>query len=863
MNTMHLALVPVWVLLWALVVSGESSPTAATLPLKDVIGVGDRVLGYRQSEEITLPALPARPGSIIVLRLRAVSYAGHRAGCNYNAMLTLNGAPLGRYTEGGRERMVGRNAMFRFGEWRGGDEDWQIFSGAMIRIMFAPDVDTGDGMTRDGQGATFALDVSDVVRGVDGNVLEVTNIRPRAGADKKRDLILRGIEIGWLDKALLPKPPDRRPSRSAMKDAISLDELRLAQGAAGGFSICGSEGVELLVETALSMDGKAASDLAAGDMRDRSTSAEVTVAREGATGYRVTVVWADVTLVRTLHLADGLLHWKERWTNTGKTILGVPFRHRLFLREESARFLLAGDSDSNTLAGCATNPTVFLESRKHRGNGVGIALESDWGRLLSRLSREGGVAEIYTQDLALPPSGSIDITLTATPVRDGGGYWTFVNRVRRRWGVNGGTAERPFFWTWGRARGKTPEEGLKKTLGRLGPVAIMASLTKPPWARMGYDRDILASGRYPRLPRDAPRTPGRTPDLDLDAFLTFAHWEQYWKEYAEFVSLVHRAAPDAQVVQGMEMAHDVVYAPMAHRWPYAEDKIVTAEGEHFESAYYSRAYLGDLVDKGWKSLYYVPRPGSAYLASRLRDGRRSMDDCGGDGLYLDEFSFGERRGYSRYDYSRWDGYSADLDDRGKVIRLKSDNAFASESAQIQIVAEVRRRGKFFLGNGGAMVRSVNDLKISRFTEGGNGVGAWPRAHLSMVPLILGNFGDSTTRHGVFRNVKACVENGCIYSPCRINLGSPVLDGPDNFVCKLYPITIRTIGPGLIKGEQRLIATRSGAFGWPGRDASVTLYAYDEKGDLMHRDALPQVKANASGSLDIAVPPQGLVIAEVR
>jgi len=858
-----LATVSVGLLLWLSEVSGQSSPTVAALPLKHVIRIGDRVLGYRQSAEITLPALPARPGAIVVLRFRAVSYSGHRGGCNYNATLTFNGVPLGRYTEGGSERMVGRSAMFKFGAWRGGDEDWQIFSGAMIRIMFAPDVDTGDGMTRDGQGASFALDISDVARGVDGNVLEITNTRPRAGVNKKRDLIVRGIEIGWLDKSLLAEPPDRRPSRTAMRDGVSLGELRLAQGAAGGFSICGSEGVELLVETALSMDRKARSALTADDALHESSPVKVIVVRESTAGYRVTADWPEVTLVRTLRLADDLLHWQERWTNTGKTIPGVPFRHRLFLREESARFLLAGDPDINTLAACATNPSLFLESRVRRGNGIALLIENDWGRLLSRLSREGGMAELYTQDLALPPGGSIDIALTATPVRDGGGYWTFINRVRQRWGVNGGTAERPFFWSWGWARGKTREEALKKTLGRLGPVTVMAWLTKPPWARMGYDRTIVASERYPKLPRDVPRTPGRTPDLDVDAFLTFEHWEEYWQDYADFVALVHRAAPNAQVVQGMEMAHDVVYAPMGHRWPYAADKIVTAKGKHFESAYYSRAYLGDLVDKDWKSLYYVPRAGSAYLASRLRDVRRSMDDCGGDGLYLDEFSFGDTRGYSRYDYSRWDGYSADLNETGKVLRLKSDNAFTSESAQIQIATMVRRRGKFLLGNGGAMVRSGNTLRVLRYTEGGNGVGAWPRAHLSTVPLVLGNFGDSTTRQGVFRNVRTCVENGCVYSPCRINLGSPVLDGPDNFVCKLYPITIRAIGPGLIEGEQRLVATRSGEFDWPGRDAAVTLYAYDGNGDLMDRQNLPQVQVNAARPLDITVPPKGLVIAEAR
>jgi len=79
-------------------------------------------------------------------------------------------------------------------------------------------------------------------------------------------------------------------------------------------------------------------------------------------------------------------------------------------------------------------------------------------------------------------------------------------------------------------------------------------------------------------------------------------------------------------------------------------------------------------------LYYVPRPGSNYLAYLLASMTRALDEVGLDGLYSDEFSWAyNSRGYSRYDYSRWDGYSADLDDAGNVLRLKCDNASMTES----------------------------------------------------------------------------------------------------------------------------------------------------------------------------------------
>ena len=247
----------------------------------------------------------------------------------------------------------------------------------------------------------------------------------------------------------------------------------------------------------------------------------------------------------------------------------------------------------------------------------------------------------------------------------------------------------------------------------------------------------------------------------------------------------------------------------------------------------------------------------------MRAERESMDACGGDGIYSDEFSWAyHTRGYSRYDYSRWDGYSADLDDEGRVKRLKSDNAFTTESAQLQIVHEVLRRGKFFLGNGGASLRSLTGLPAARFVEGGNGEPSMAGAHFSSVPLVLGNFGDETSRRGIFEAVKSCLSMGCVYSPNASNL---LLEGPDNFVCKLYPITIRKLGPGWIEAKERLISTVSKTFDWPAlaepvAPVVVRRYRYDSHGDLLGPPDRLEIKAGQK--LSLTVPKDGLMIAEI-
>ena len=57
----------------------------------------------------------------------------------------------------------------------------------------------------------------------------------------------------------------------------------------------------------------------------------------------------------------------------------------------------------------------------------------------------------------------------------------------------------------------------------------------------------------------------------------------------------------------MHPAMEVVYKPLAHRWPYIADAIRNEAGSFFEDGYYSRVHMGGYVEKGWGVLYFVPR----------------------------------------------------------------------------------------------------------------------------------------------------------------------------------------------------------------------------------------------------------------
>jgi hypothetical protein len=118
-------------------------------------------------------------------------------------------------------------------------------------------------------------------------------------------------------------------------------------------------------------------------------------------------------------------------------------------------------------------------------------------------------------------------------------------------------------------------------------------------------------------------------------------------------------------------------------------------------------------------------------------------------------------------------------------------------------------------------------------------------------------GDQKSRRGVFQSVKTCLAHGCVYSPSAVNL---LLEGPDNFVCKQYPLTISRLGPGYVVGRERLITTVSRTFDWPPAPSRVALYRYNAEGDLLDRKTSSTV--DAAGTLSVEVPDAGLVIAEI-
>ncbi len=183
----------------------EHDFTVATLPLTDVVSIGQLTVGFQDTTEVLIPGTPDQPGKVRVLRFRAFAYTPAPAGSNFNLEIEINHDALARLTPRGKERLIGRPPVYQFRQTHPGI-DFPIFSEReehKINLLFAPDIGIADRMTTDGQGSSFALDISDKVSDSQDYTITFRNIRKRMEG-QENELVIDEIEVGWLDERLCP-----------------------------------------------------------------------------------------------------------------------------------------------------------------------------------------------------------------------------------------------------------------------------------------------------------------------------------------------------------------------------------------------------------------------------------------------------------------------------------------------------------------------------------------------------------------------------------------------------------------------------------------------------------------------------------
>jgi hypothetical protein len=195
-----------------------------------------------------------------------------------------------------------------------------------------------------------------------------------------------------------------------------------------------------------------------------------------------------------------------------------------------------------------------------------------------------------------------------------------------------------------------------------------------------------------------------------------------------------------------------------------------------------------------------------------------MDEIGASGVYWDEMS------YSRYPYTYdvWDGHTGEISQSSmQLTRKMAHIALLTQPLKLALIEQVQNKGGIFIANGHPVTETMSKVHFPRFVETGS-LSHLTKGHLYS-PIGLGDHLSEKSSTDVYEGVLAHLEYGTLYY-CY----NQVPDSPDNILSRMYPITPLELHNGYIIGEERIITSKTGLYGWDDNSEFV-IYLYGKDG----------------------------------
>ncbi|MBI5684584.1 MAG: hypothetical protein HZC54_05860 [Verrucomicrobia bacterium] len=431
----------------------------------------------------------------------------------------------------------------------------------------------------------------------------------------------------------------------------------------------------------------------------------------------------------------------------------------------------------------AMHPSVFVATET---GGFALLARDDVFRVHCRSALEGGVASINDERFGLAPRARYTMRWNFFPVpsRD---YWNFVNAARRALDVNF-TLDGPMgFISTPRASAPKPTDAELKAFadnrGLRYACATIPYADKAPYRYLhgtGYlEADGWATRSKELLQRLVKLRPGLIP-------VTYFH---------EFCS-TENGSPEK----------------------YRDARILHQDGTQ---ANYPYSYPLPL---------FCPTLDNSYgrAAPSFFDWARQA--VGARGIYWDEMD-GTSETFS-FD-GRWDGHTVFMDPKTLKIRQKPAMiTLLSQEWRIKQAKDILRWGPL-IANGQPQTESMMRVHFLRFVETGD-INHLIHAQL-YTPVGLGDHLTEKTEKDIARQIRAHLRFACLY----YYYGGHIKTTYPQLTSRMYPFTPIELRPGVLIGKERILAVRSGTFGWGDR-SKHEVHAFDETG----REA-PDFKAETS------------------
>jgi hypothetical protein len=488
-----------------------------------------------------------------------------------------------------------------------------------------------------------------------------------------------------------------------------------------------------------------------------------------------------------VHIADAL-------TNTSDALIGVMLEHYADLVAPPVAVYLAGRkafSDGGN-AWEAANPSAFAASAQL---GVGLVAEDDVFRVHVRSFHDAKTFGLADDSLGLAPRGSITLEWSIYPSL-GGDYWTFVNAVRRNWGVNF-TIPGAFIFAHRWPAGLSGEQ-YAQWMHERGLRYICGGIAKYADGLYAHGTGILFAPEFVARERD---------------------WSR------------KMAAADPELVP-IAYFHAQCCTEPDSRGKYAEARLLDAGGKQID---YPHGQVLPL---------FVPTEENSYGRALWGYLDCLMDDVGAKGIYWDEMSYSVERVAHGLP---WDGCTVSINRKTHEVEEQLTSVpLIMQPLALKMVDAIQGRGLFFMGNSQAHTRTMMRRKLVRFVETGT-YSALSDTHLGC-PLGLGNHCEEETHAESALHVRELLKRGALYYGHYYS--RPAASW--NFTSLMYPITPEQIGPGYVLGRERIHTAISGRFGFPD-GAAAEVYVVNANGERVASGMVTEVREGERRLYELRLP----------
>ncbi len=473
-------------------------------------------------------------------------------------------------------------------------------------------------------------------------------------------------------------------------------------------------------------------------------------------------------------LSDHILV-KDTLSNPTGSNVGVHLFHRA-LGDGSPRETRLGGLESSKSVRNAFNPSIFAS---YGSTGIGLLAEDDVFRVHALLGVDQGAPMLSDDQLVLAAGKSVTLEWSLYPTGSGG-YWEFVNAVRRNWGTNR-TINGPFAFTAG-----------------FGDAAFTS-------------RDVAGLGKWAR-DRNLKYIVGGMPK-NSDG--TYAHGtagghSDYWiRNEKSWQTKLRAGDPGAKTLSYFHMQ---ISTESAGESKYSDSRMKDEGGQTVVYPNKERLPL------------FVPTPTNGYGKALMSFLNSMTGQIGVDGIYWDEMS----GSYGAYNYNGpWDGVTGVLDPRSKVLTdTRSAVPLQLLPMSKKIVDWAESKNLMIIANSMSRTRTLMDEPFLRFQETLGNFDKMANTHLQW-PVGLANNNKEETAADSVQQVVSMLDRGGVYYGFRYVRAA----SPWNFSSVLYPITPVELREGVVIGKERILTNRSGTFGFPdGSKAQVVVVDRDGSKD---------------------------------